>query len=155
MIRRKELPNQSEFWVQREKIVTVKGTTFYDQLADDLDKESFGDAVRELCAPYYSESAVGRPPVDPEVYFKMLMVGFFEKIGSERGIATRCEDSLSIRRFLRYDITEATPDHSTLSVIRERLPIEVYQEVFAFSLAAPPAYRPKTQPTRTTSRAYR
>lgn len=134
MIRRKELPNQTELWVQREKIVTVKGTTFYDQLAEDLDKEGFGDAVRELCAPYYSESEVGRPPVDPEVYFKMLMVGFFEKIGSERGIATRCEDSLSIRRFLRYDITEATPDHSTLSLIRLRLPLEVYQEVFALSL---------------------
>lgn len=134
MIRRKELPTQTEFWVPREKIAAVKGASFYDQLARDLDEEGFGEAVRELCAAYYSEDAVGRPPVDPEVYFKMLMVGFFEKLGSERGIAARCEDSLSIRRFLRYDITEATPNHSTLSLIRQRLPIEVYQEVFALSL---------------------
>lgn len=134
MIRQKQLPVQPEFWVHRDSIVTVKGSTFYDQLAEDLDREGFGDAVRNLCAPYYSEKTVGRPPMDPEVYFKMLMVGFFDRIGSERGIAARCEDSLSIRRFLRYDITEATPNHSTLSVIRERLPEEVYAEVFALSL---------------------
>lgn len=134
MIRSKQLPVQPEFWVHRDSIVTVKGTTFYDQLAEDLDREGFGDAVRKLCAPYYSEKTVGKPPVDPEVYFKMLMVGFFDRIGSERGIAARCEDSLSIRRFLRYDITETTPNHSTLSVIRARLPEEVYTEVFALSL---------------------
>ena len=134
MIRKKDLPLQNEFWVKRDSIVEVKGTTFYDQLAEDLDNEGFGGAVRKLCAPYYSEESVGRPPVDPEVYFKMLMVGFFEKIGSERGIASRCEDSLSIRRFLKYDITEKTPDHSTLSLIRKRLPLEVFADVFALSL---------------------
>jgi hypothetical protein len=63
MIRQKQLPDQPEFWVQRDSIVEVKGTTFYDQLADDLDKEGFGDAVRGLCAPYFSEKTVGRPPV--------------------------------------------------------------------------------------------
>lgn len=107
---------------------------FYDRLAADLDKEGFGEFVREQCAPYYSVSGPGRPPVDPEVYFKMLMVGFFEKIGSERGIASRCEDSLSIRRYLRYDLTEATPEHSSLTLIRQRLPKEVFAAVFAFSL---------------------
>ncbi|HPR90273.1 MAG TPA: transposase [Synergistaceae bacterium] len=134
MIRKKELPEQQEFWVARQKIRAGKTKGFYDKLSRDLDKEGFGGFVRELCAPYYSENSVGRPPIDPEVYFKMLFVGFYENIGSERGIASRCEDSISVRAFLCYDITEAAPDHSSLSVIRERLPLEVYHEVFAFSL---------------------
>ena len=136
MIRKKTLPAQEELWVARDQIKKRKGSTYYDRLAADLDKEGFGDHVRKLCEPYYhhDKGAGGRPPIDPEVYFKMLMVGFFEKIGSERGIASRCEDSLSIRCFLRYDLVEATPDHSSLSVIRQRLPLEVFEEAFTFSL---------------------
>jgi len=134
MIRKKGLPEQEEFWVSRDSIRAGRAKTFYDRLADDLEKEGFGDFVRELCAPFYHAVEGGRPPIDPEVYFKMLMAGYFENIPSERGIAARCEDSLSLRRFLRYDLTEATPDHSSLSVIRNRLPEEVYAEVFAFSL---------------------
>lgn len=134
MIRKKTLPAQQEFWVSRDRIKGGRGSEFYDRLAADLDKEGFGEFVREQCAPYYSSGGPGRPPVDPEVYFKMLMVGFFEKIGSERGIASRCEDSLSIRRYLRYDLTEATPEHSSLTLIRQRLPKEVFAAVFAFSL---------------------
>ena len=134
MIRKKTLPAQEELWVARDQIKTSKGSGFYDRLAADLDEQGFGDHIRELCAPYYDEGSGGRPPIDPEVYFKMLIVGFFEKIGSERGIASRCEDSLSIRRFLRYDLVEATPNHSSLSVIRKRLAREVYEEAFTFSL---------------------
>jgi transposase len=136
VIRKKTLPAQEELWVARDQIKRSKGSRYYDRLAADLDKEGFGDYVRGLCEPYYhhDDGVGGRPPIDPEVYFKMLMVGFFEKIGSERGIASRCEDSLSIRRFLRYDLTEGTPDHSSLSVIRQRLPLEVFEEAFTFSL---------------------
>lgn len=134
MIRKKTLPAQEELWVARDQIKIGKGSGFYDRLAADLDEQGFGDHIRELCAPYYDEGSGGRPPIDPEVYFKMLIVGFFEKIGSERGIASRCEDSLSIRRFLRYDLVEATPNHSSLSVIRKRLALEVYEEAFTFSL---------------------
>ena len=134
MIRKKTLPKQEELWVLRTEIRSVKGVSFYERLGVDLDKEGFGDFVRNLCEPYYSKDSGGRPPIDPEVYFKMLFVGFFENIGSERAIASRCDDSISIRRFLRYDITESTPEHSSLSVIRQRLPLEVFQEVFAFSL---------------------
>ena len=70
------------------------------------------------------------------VYFKMLMVGFFENLPSERTIATRCGDSLSIRAFLGYGLEESTPDHSSLSVIRERLGPEIYQGVFEIVLRA-------------------
>ena len=134
MIRKKTLPAQEELWIVRDRIKITKGSSFYDRLAADLDEQGFGDYIRELCAPYYHDGSGGRPPIDPEVYFKMLIVGFFEKIGSERGIASRCEDSLSIRRFLRYDLVEATPEHSSLSVIRNRLPLEVFEEAFTFSL---------------------
>jgi transposase len=120
VIRKKTLPAQEELWIARDRIKMTKPSSFYDRLPADLDEQGFGESIRELCAPYYDAGAGGRPPIDPEVYFKMLIVGFFEKIGSERGIASRCEDSLSIRRFLRYDLTEATPDHSSLPVISNR-----------------------------------
>jgi len=134
MIRKKSLPAQEEFWIASDSIRVSKGTSFYDTLGENLDEMGFGNKVRELCAPYYEEKDRGRPPLDPEVFFKMFIVGFFEGIGSERGIASRCDDSLSIRRFLRYSLTEATPDHSTVSKTRNRLPLEVFQEVFSICL---------------------
>jgi transposase len=70
---------------------------------------------------------VDDPGIDPVVYLKMLMVGFFENLPSERAIAARCEDSLSVRAFLGYGLEESTPDHSSLSVIRQRLGAEIYQ----------------------------
>jgi Transposase domain (DUF772) len=80
--------------------------------------------------PIGEESCGGRPGIDPVVYFKMLMVGFFEHLPSERAIAMRCADSLSIRAFLGYGLEESTPDHSSLSVIRGRFEPEIYQGVF-------------------------
>jgi len=70
------------------------------------------------------------------VYLKMLMVGFFEDLSSERAIAARCADSLSVRGFLGYELCEATPDHSSLSVIRARLGVEIYQSIFELILEA-------------------
>lgn len=66
----------------------------------------------------------------------MLLVGYFEAIESQRGIAWRCADSLSLREFLGVKLTEATPDHSTLSKTRDRLPIEVHEQAFRLVLAA-------------------
>src|SRR5437870_10034888 len=76
----------------------------------------------------------GQPGIDPEVYFKMLMVGFFENLASERAIAARCADSLAIRAFLHYELTETTPHHSSFTVIRQRLPVAIYDEVFGLIL---------------------
>src|SRR5207253_2556622 len=73
---------------------------------------------------------------DPEVYFKMLIVGFFENLPAERAIAARCADSLAIRAFLHYELTERTPHHSSFTVIRQRLPLEVYSQVFDLILVA-------------------
>ena len=77
----------------------------------------------------------GKPSIPPGVYFRMLLVGYFEGIDSQRGIAWRCADSLSLRAFLGVPLDEATPDHSTMSVTRKRLPPEVFDEVFQFVLA--------------------
>lgn len=136
MVRKKEASRTPEFWIPSDRIVLPASRDFYTRLSGELDAMGFGEAVRALCEPYYSSKTNVRPPIDPEVYFKMLLVGFFENLGSERGIASRCADSLSIRTFLRYELTERVPDHSTLSVIRHRLPESVYASVFALVLTA-------------------
>jgi len=98
---------------------------FYKRVNRTLEQMEFAPKVWRICQPAYAAAAKGgRPGIDPVVYLKMLMVGFFENLGSERGIASRCADSLSIRGFLGYSLTEATPDHSSLSVIRDRLSLE-------------------------------
>src|SRR5205085_7763206 len=70
----------------------------------------------------------------PSIYFRMLLVGYFEGLDSQRGIAWRCADSLSLRAFLGTPLGEATPDHSSLTMIRQRLPFEAHERVFLFVL---------------------
>jgi transposase len=107
-----------ELFIACSSLVRPVTTPFYAKLDQTLNSFDFADQARSLCAPAYSETGRGRPSIDPVVYFKMLMVGFFEDIASERGIAERCSDFISIRAFLGYDLTGTTPDHSTLSIIR-------------------------------------
>ena len=132
MFRKKEQRPQQEMWVATNDIITTPANVFLQRLNTALESLGFSDSVRALCAPFYQMDASkgGRPGIDPAVYFKMLLVGFFEGIASERGIAARCADSLSIRQFLGYDLWEATPDHSSFTVIRKRLDEEVYRQVF-------------------------
>jgi transposase len=125
-----------ELFIAFSELVRPATSPFYTKLDQTLDSFDFAIQARSLCAPAYSVTGRGRPGIDPVVYFKMLMVGFFEDIASERGIAERCSDSISIRAFLGYDLTETTPDHSTLSVIRQRLGEEIYNQVFLVILSA-------------------
>jgi transposase len=125
-----------ELFVPACQLVRPATVSFYAKLEQTLQSFGFAAQVRELCAAAYSGNRRGRPGIDPAVYFKMLMVGFFENIPSERGIAERCQDSISIRAFLGYDLTGNTPDHSTLSVIRSRLGVAVYDQVFVLVLRA-------------------
>ena len=106
---------------------------YYDQCNQVLGEAEFDHFVEMLCAPYYAAGA-GRPSVPPGRYFRMLFVGQYEGLDSEREIAWRCADSLSLHRFLMLREGEVVPDHSTLSVTRSRLPLEVHQEVFTFIL---------------------
>jgi transposase len=143
MFRSKGPPPQATLWIPTSELPSTPANTFYQRLDQALAKAGFGDTVRQACAPYYEMDARrgGRPAVDPEVYFKMLMVGFFENLASERAIAMRCADSLAIRDFLHYALTERTPDHSTLTVIRHRLGAEVYAQAFAVVLRALKRYK--------------
>lgn len=111
-------------------------STFYSRLDETLESFGFAEKVRALCAPAYKNSNAGRPGIDPVVYLKMIMVGFFEDLPSERAIAARCADSISIRAFLNYSLEEKTPDHSTFTVIRQRLSLDIYQEIFTLTLGA-------------------
>ena len=109
---------------------------FYDRLNAQLDELKFDLKVEKLCEGFFEEKEKrGRPSIAPGMYFRMLLVGYFEGIESERGIEWRCTDSLSLRRFLRVGDTERVPDHSTLSRMRQRLDEEVFSEVFDVVLA--------------------
>ena len=125
---------QAEFWVATESLPDVPRHVFYDKLNNVLADGDFDDFVEELCEEYYADN-VGRRGIPPGVYFRMLFVGYFEGIDSQRGIAWRCADSRSLAKFLGYGLKEATPDHSSLTRIRDRLPLEIHESVFAFVLA--------------------
>ena len=127
---------QSEFWIAADQVVTTAKCGFYAKLDETLAGFEFAAKVRGLCASAYDQSGVGRPGIDPAVYLKMMMVGFFEDLPSERAIAARCADSIAIRQFLHYELTEATPDHSSLSIIRQRLDGPIYEAVFTLVLSA-------------------
>jgi transposase len=127
---------QPEFWIAADQVVTSANNGFYAKLEETLESFGFAAKVRALCAPAYDKSGVGRPGIDPVVYLKMIMVGFFEDLPSERAIAARCADSMSIRAFLKYELNEKTPEHSSFTVIRQRLGLEIYERIFTLTLQA-------------------
>src|ERR1039457_2402530 len=114
MFSAKKKASQPELWINADRVVRPAKCSFYSKLDETLESFGFASKVRELCAPAYNNSGNGRPGIDPAVYMKMMMVGFFEDLTSERGIAARCADSIAIRQFINYELTEATPDHSSL-----------------------------------------
>lgn len=115
------------------EVPSAPGHVFYDRLNTVLEQAGFDGKAEDLCAAHYAVG-VGRPSIPPGRYFRMLFVGYFEGLDSERGIAWRCADSLSLRQFLKLGPGEAVPDHSTLSRTRARLPLEVHDAVFALVL---------------------
>ena len=123
---------QLEMFVPTCELRSGSTHAFYERLNAQLRDGGFDAWLETLCADSYAEG--GRPSIPPGIDFRMLFVGYFEDITSRRGIAWRCQDSLSLRTFLRFALTEATPDHSSLSTIGDRLPVEVYEEVFGFVL---------------------
>lgn len=132
-----QAPAQEQFWVEAKALPPATPNPFYQRVEETLAKMNFAQEVWAICTPAYAASAKGgRPGIDPVIYLKMLMVGFFENLPSERAIASRCADSFSIRGFLGYAITERTPDHSSLSVIRYRLGTEAFQEIHLILLRA-------------------
>jgi transposase len=129
---RRNEQRQGEFWVATQQLPTSPGHVFYEKLNGLLAEAEFDEWAEAQCEPYYAKG--GRPGIPPGVYFRMLLVGYFEGIGTQRGIAWRCSDSLSLRKFLGIPPTEESPDHSSLSIIRERLPLEVHNAIFVWML---------------------
>ena len=136
MFGNKQKAAQPEFWVATQQLPKSPKSTFYAKLDETLESFSFAGKVRQICAPAYKQTGMGRPGIDPVVYLKMIMVGFFEDLPSERAIAARCADSMSIRAFLNYELDEKTPDHSSFTVIRQRLGLDLYERIFTLSLQA-------------------
>lgn len=120
-------------WVPTMELPRSPGHPFYERVNRVLAEAGFDRFVENLCRPHYA-TVQGRPSIPPGTYFRMLMVGYFEGIDSQRGIAWRCSDSLALREFLGLGMAERVPDHSSLTVIRQRLPLELHEEVFAFVL---------------------
>jgi transposase len=124
---------QADLWIATTDLPQSPGHVFYEKLNALLAEAGFDRHVEALCRPYYTED-VGRDSIPPGVYFRMLFIGYFEALDSQRGIAWRCADSLSLRAFLGIPWVEATPDHSSLTKIRQRLPLDVHDRAFIFVL---------------------
>src|SRR6202051_1003930 len=134
MGRRKKRVRQEGLWTRTAALPVGASHPFYQRLNQILDEHQFDEYVEALCADFYA-GEVGRPGVSPGIYFRLLMVGYFEGIDSERGIAWRASDSLSIRSFVRIALDESVPDHSTISRTRRLMDVETHQAVFQWVLA--------------------
>ena len=130
---RRDDERQREFWIPTQNLAAAPRHVFYERLNRLLADADFDHWIEGRCQEYYAGG--GRPSIPPGTFFRMLLVGYFEGIDSQRGIAWRCADSLSLKKFLGYDVGAETPDHSSLSRIRQRLPREVFDDVFRFVLA--------------------
>ena len=130
---RKKRERQEGLWVVSSEVVGAPAHAFYDRLNQILDEHHFDRNIEHLCRRYY-KGGLGRPSITPGVYFRALLLGYFEGIDSERGIAWRLADSLSMRRFMAYALTEETPDHSTISRTRRLYAVETHKAVFRWVL---------------------
>ena len=124
---------QASMWVATADLPKSAGHPFYAQLNRVLDDAGFDTFVEAQCAPFYADG-IGRPSLAPGRYFRLLLLGYFEGLDSERAIAWRAADSLSIRQFLDFALHEAPPDHSTLSRTRRLIDVETHQAVFTWVL---------------------
>lgn len=129
----KRKTEQQGLWIATTDLPKSPGHPFYRKLNHLLAEAKFDDWLEKLCQSYYA-AVMGRPSIPPGVYFRMILVGYFEGIGSQRGIAWRCSDSRSLAEFLGVPPDEATPDHSSLSRSHQRLPLTIHEQVFVFVL---------------------
>jgi transposase len=124
---------QETLWIPTGEIPTPPAHPFYKRLNSILTQHGFDDFVEQVCAKFYAPK-MGRPGLIPGIYFRLLLVGYFEGLDSERGIAWRTADSLALREFLGFTLTEAPPDHSTISRTRRLIDLETHQAVFTWVL---------------------
>jgi transposase len=124
---------QEDIWIASGDLARSPGHPFYQRLNELFDGEKFDEFAEGLCRKFYAPH-YGRPSLSPGIYFRSLLIGYFEGIDSERGIAWRLADSLALRQFVRIGITEQTPDHSTISRTRRLIDLETHRAVFGWVL---------------------
>ncbi len=130
---RRQREKQEEIWIAHQELASAPGHPFYQKLNELLEAEGFDEFVEKRCAKFYAKTQ-GRPSLTPGIYFRALLIGYFEGIGAERGIAWRLADSLALRRFVGIALDEYTPDHSTISRTRRLIDLDIHREVFAWVL---------------------
>ena len=123
--------DQPPLWIATSDLPTSPGHPFYARLTTLLDGHHFDRFVEGLCDRFYAP-VMGRPSLAPGRYFRLLLVGYFEGIDSERGMAWRATDSLAVRSFLRLAVDEAPPDHSTIARTRRLIDLETHRAVFTW-----------------------
>ena len=133
MGKRRRHARQATMWVATADLPMGAGHPFSARLTRVLDEAGFDAFVEGQCAPFYA-ATVGRPSLAPGRYFRLLLLGYFEGLDSERAIAWRAAESLSIRAFLDFALHAVTPDHSTLSRTRRLIDLETHQAVFPWVL---------------------
>jgi transposase len=125
--------HQSTIWIATSDLPRTAAHPFYEHMNRILDKAGFDAHVEKLCAPFYA-ATMGRPSLAPGRYFRVLLIGYFEGLDSERAIAWRAADSFALRRFLDLELVEAPPDHSTISRTRRLIDLETHKAVFTWIL---------------------
>jgi transposase len=123
--------HQEELWIPACTLARPAGHPFYERLNQLVAEHDFDRFVEGKCARLYA-ATMGRPGLAPGIYFRPLLVGYFEGIDSERGIAWRAGDSLTIRAFVGIPLAEGAPDHTTISRTRRLIDLETHRQVFAW-----------------------
>jgi transposase len=133
MGRRTDQARTPALWIATNDLPATGGHPFYQRLNQVLDAHGFDTFVEAQCASFYA-AKIGRPSLTPGTYFRLLLIGYFEGIDSERGIAWRTADSLALRGFLGLGLDEAPPEHSTISRTRRLIDLETHRAVFTWML---------------------
>ncbi len=129
MARGARTSEQAPLWMVASKLPKSPSHPFSTRLSAVLEAHDFDRFVEDLCSGFYAP-VMGRPSLAPGRYFRLLLIGYFEGLDSERGIAWRATDSLAVRSFLRLALDEAAPDHSTISRTRRLIDLETHRAVF-------------------------
>jgi transposase len=130
---RRRRQRQEQLWISHNELAKGPGHPFYKRVNELLEMKQFDEFAEKECARFYAQNQ-GRPSLTPGIYFRMLLVGYFEGIDSERGIAWRVADSMGLRKFLGIGLDEQTPDHSTISRTRRLIDVETHRKVFFWIL---------------------
>ena len=130
---KRKTQQQERIWIEASSLRRPASHPFYERLNQILDEKKFDEFSELQCHKFYSEGT-GRPGLAPGIYFRLMLIGYFEGIDSERGIAWRVSDSMSLRSFLEIGPDEATPDHSTISRTRRLIDMETHQSIFSWIL---------------------